>query len=159
MRLSIIAVAMLVLCTSALRGAEIPKLEKRDWIDPKVAAALTNKTEILLHAIRLPEVQFAQACLVDIVDFLNHSIEERATTAESKSIRIQLGSNVTFGEGDRYIITLGARDISVLEVLEYLRRVAELDRQFEGRNVTLVRKTEQSNNGCPYRDKLADLGR
>ena len=155
MRLSIIALAMLVVGASALRGAEIPKLEKRDWIDPKVAAALTNKTEILLHAIRLPEVQFAQAHLVDIVDFLNHSIEERAPTAESKGIRIQLGSNVTFGEDDRYIITLGARDISVLEVLEYLRRVAELDSHCEGQKVTLVRKMKESNNPAHATGKSA----
>ena len=132
-------------CAFSSYAGNFPKVEKKVIIDEKAAAALTNKVEISLHQTRIPEVEFAQAHIRDIVDFLNSCIEKYGATKETKSIRIVLDPNIVFSFDDPDtrvgdILTFGGLDMSVLETVTVLTTVSNCEYAVTKNVLTLKQK-------------------
>ena len=116
--------------------------------------SLTNRTEQLLHQIRIPITEFAQSDINGILEFLNHEIKRLAKTVEEIQITIAFDryTQVEFSRYDKWEggggphygpFTFGGLDMSVLEVIQILQKVAQLDRNVEGRTLILSMKKEE----------------
>jgi len=100
---------LLTSCALSTYAGNFPKVEKKVIIDETAAAALTNKVEISLHQTRIPEVEFAQAHIRDIIDFLNSCIEEYGSTKEAKSIQIVLDPHIVFSSDEAHALDVPIR--------------------------------------------------
>lgn len=148
--LSVVTAAIWLVSTAPLLAGNWPSVEKRVIIDDNAARALTNRTEQLLHQIRIPKVEFAQANIVDIVAFLNAGIKEYGKTEDARRITIVLDPKteqelmkVETWEGSGGITgvyTYGGLDMSVLEAIQILSEVAHLDRAINGTALILTKK-------------------
>jgi len=150
---AILALIALPLTHAMAGGRGNPELKKAVVIDAKASAALTNRTEILLHQTRLPEVDFRQACIDDIVHFLNAAAKEYAKTDEAKQVMIVLDPATQkelmkyeehgSARGIFHLFTFGGLDMSVLEAITVLQEVAQLDRRADGQRLILSMKKEK----------------
>ena len=85
-------------------------------IDPN---SITNNIEARLDKVRLPEVLFAQAALLDVVYFLDHFTKQYETNETADPIRFEFGAGWTNRVAQT--ATIAGRDISVLQVLRYMQ--------------------------------------
>jgi hypothetical protein len=126
------------------------ELRKQVVIDDRQAAALTNRVEILLQGIRIPETRFLQAGIADIIGFFNSNIRERGATDEARQIVVTMDratekelTRVEVWEGGGGLVgvyTFGGLDLSVLEAVQLLQNVAHLDRRVAGNRLILSLK-------------------
>lgn len=143
----------LLIPSFVLAGGKIPTPKKDVVISGEQAAALTNRTEQLLHQIRMPEVDFRQANVADILAFLNGNIRERGATAEAKRLSIELTPATRKklmhmqkwegGGGYVGIYTFSGLDMSVLEAVQLLQAVGQLEREVQGGKLILSLKKQQ----------------
>jgi hypothetical protein len=156
-RLFVILLAFLLLQASLLwaGGSGNPEVKKVVVIDDAQAAALTNQTERLLQDVRLPQVEFRQANIADILLFLNTASREFAKTEEARKITIgiepdaqkELMKYEDYGNnsgGLVHVFTFSGLDMSVLEAVQVLQRVAQLDRRVEGQKLILSMKKKKT---------------
>ena len=151
---AVLGVALWLVSTGPLSAGNSPTVEKRVIIDDNAARSLTNRVEQLLHQIRIPEIEFAQANIADIVTFLNHGIKEYAKTEDARQITIVLDPDTERqlmkvetwegGGGIRGVYTYGGLDMSVLEAIQVLSKVAQLDRTTRGTTLILTRRIGES---------------
>ena len=150
----------LLSCSFSSYAGNFPKVEKQVIIDQKAASALTNTVEISLHQTRIPKVEFAQAHIRDIVEFLNYCIKQHGATKKAKSIRIVLDPKIVFISKDRDsrvpdILTFGGLDMSVLETITVLQSVTGLEYVAKNNMLTLKQneKPRKSNQKVDHISK------
>ena len=82
-------------------------------------SSLTNKTEAMLHEIRIPEVVFAQAGFTDIAHFLDRFVQQHDTIYSNHPIHFESTGEST--DHGAKTATFAGRDISVLQLLRYMQ--------------------------------------
>jgi hypothetical protein len=88
--------------------------------------------------IIIPSLQFRQAALVDVVNFVREASESADPQKNGISIILKLDSGRTAGpEGDVPRITLNLRRVSVKDALRYIAEVAGLKLSFDGSAILL----------------------
>lgn len=147
---ALIASLLLLAPAVVIAGGKIAAPNKHVVISEKQAASLTNRIERILHEIRIPEVEFRQAAIVDIISFLNQASKDNAKTEEAKQITIELAPatekelmRFEKWEGGGSIVgvyTFNGLDLSVLEAVQLLQIRAQLDRKVEGQKLILSMK-------------------
>lgn len=150
--LAVLTVALWLVSSGPLLAGNWPTVEKRVIIDDDAARSLTNSTERLLHQIRIPKVEFAQAAITDIVFFLNDAIKKYGDTEDARQITVVLDPDTERqlmkvetwegGGGIKGVYTYGGLDMSVLEAIQVLSEVAQLNRTINGTTLILTRKNE-----------------
>ena len=166
-----VLIAVLLLTTSkSLWAGSYATVTNLIIIDPKAAAALTNRTEQLLHEIKIPSIEFAQADLHDVLQFLNAAIQEYAKTEESKQITIvfdpdtekelkkrnDTGNNWS---GIAHAFTFAGLRLSVLEVVQHIQTEYLCDRRVEGNKLILsMKKDKQVQQTSPGDSSTRDAG-
>jgi len=139
MKRIILATISILLVAMVARAGNMPKVEKTVIIDDKAAAALTNKTERLLHQIRIPEVLLAQANANDVILFLNDCITRYGKNKEQQQLRIRCDIDpkqmMTLP-----LLTYGGLDMSVLEAVYLFKRILEVESKVDGETLVLYKK-------------------
>ncbi|OGV61147.1 MAG: hypothetical protein A2283_24050 [Lentisphaerae bacterium RIFOXYA12_FULL_48_11] len=154
--ITLVTLTFLLLQTHLLwaGGTGNSKLKKAVTIDDAQAAALTNKTERLLHGIRIPEMEFKQANIVDIIDVFNKQIKDLGKTDDAKRITIILEAETEkelmkwedFGNNSKgifHLFSFGGLDMSVLEAIQELQKLAKLDSKLDGEKLILSMKKKE----------------
>ncbi|MDD5519605.1 MAG: hypothetical protein PHI84_02190 [Kiritimatiellae bacterium] len=109
--------------------------------------AIRKDIEKRLAAIIVPEIDFRQANIFDVVDDYNHCVAEYGTGAEKKEetrLQIRLHESAIIQSCPPYALPIDApllafscKDVSLLEVLKITVNVLQLKMHMEGNVVTL----------------------
>ncbi|OGV59280.1 MAG: hypothetical protein A2283_22815 [Lentisphaerae bacterium RIFOXYA12_FULL_48_11] len=127
-------------------------------IPQKEITGLTNQTELILNKITIPEVEFVETRITDIVAFLDDAIRKYSKNEEANQITIalapetkkelsELKRNISDNEG--YVdgvYSFSGSYMSVLEAVQYLQLLAGLERTIEGKQLILSRRKERASN-------------
>ena len=146
-------VASIVLCCAALTYAATNP--KKEGVLPDFAksadamtAQLTNPTEQALHAVRIPELNFAQANCFDCIEFVQNSIAKHAP--KNAKLRPNIAIDLTAlrylladaeAKDGPPLLTYGARNISALQAIRLIEAATELRFVMKDNLVIVEKKT------------------
>jgi hypothetical protein len=145
---------LLMLVVTAFYIAYAADTNRPDAITGMSASDNTNRINRLLQDTIIPEVVFRGASIVDIVQFLNATIEKHGMTEDAKRVRISIDPETEKtlmketvwegGGGIAGVYTFSARDISALKTIEVLQKLVGLDCTVDGQKVVLrLKQTDQ----------------
>jgi hypothetical protein len=113
----------------------------------ETAIGANPETEVRMSAVIIPEIDFRQANIRDVVDFCGSAIVEHATgLKEDKDTRlkVRIHKSALVCKMLPYalpeappLITFAARDISLLEVLNIITELAHLKMSIDGNVITV----------------------
>ena len=145
-------VGIIVLCCAALAyaasvpGKDSPLPDRAADMDA-MTAQLTNATEQALHAVRIPEVVFAQANVFDCIYFVQISIARHAPEDAKLHPRIVVDlpalpylRKVSHIEGGPGLLTYGVRNVSALHLIRHIEAMTELRFVMKGELVIVEKK-------------------
>ena len=155
----IAGVGLIIVCCTALShaasvpGRDSPLPDESADMDA-MAVGLTNPAEQALHAVRIPEVVFAQAYVVHCIEFVQNAIEEHAPDDAKLTPRILFAPSAVcylVGEvSDKStgpLMTYGARNVSALHVIRLIERLFELRFVMNGDLVVVEKKPANKTGG------------